>query len=71
MAVFMMSFQKIFRTALDGCFYNFHLTLMITSYTFYKMCAQYRRKLHVKETFHLFGEHSLIIYNCCYDFEGT
>ena len=35
------------------------------------MCAQVLKKLYVKETFHLQREYSLIIYNCCYDFEET
>ena len=79
----MMIFQKTFRTALiqkqlfytktalGDCLYNFNLTLMITSNIFYKMCIQILKKLYVKETFHLQGEYSLIIYICCYDFEGT
>ena len=45
--------------------------LMITLYIFYKMCAQMLKKLYVKETFHLLGKYSLIIYSCCCDFEGA
>ena len=29
------------------------------------------RELYTKETFPLQGEYSLIIYNCCYNFEET
>ena len=40
---FMMNFQEILRTVFiqkQLCFFNFDLTLMITFYTFCKMCAR-------------------------------
>ena len=65
-------FWKIFKT-LQPCppTHLMYAPLMITLYIFYKMCAQMLKKLYVKETFHLLGKYSLIIYSCCCDFEGA
>ena len=52
-------------------FWSNNANLLITWNIFYKTCARCCRKLYDKESFHLQGEYSLIICNCCYDFQGT
>ena len=48
------------------------VSYIITLYIFYKM-GVYRcwRKLYAKETLHLQGEYSVIIYNCFHEFDET
>ena len=58
------------KTALDGCFYSFNLTIQ-NSYKLYRTFFIKYVITDAEETLHLQGEYSLIIYNCCYHFEET
>ena len=74
---FMMNFQEIFRTAFLQLWTAASIVLpnntklLITSYIFNKMCPQMLKKTLCKGNLSSAREYSLIIYNCCHDFEET